>query len=235
MQNKQIVLVAESSETVCSTLCSALTAGAYHPLSAEDGRTSVSMISARCPDAVLLERTFPDIDGLEVLQRVRHWSAVPIIMLAPKERESDEVAALNSGADDYLVWPFGPEKLLARVRAVLRRSIGMERSGEVSKGVIRRGGLIIDVMHHSVTAKGCAVHLTQNEYRILLLLARHPGKVIAYSNILAQIWGQYAADDRQILRVNVANIRKKLEPDPSHPIYILTEGGVGYQLAAGSG
>lgn len=166
MQNKQIVLVAESSETVCSTLCSALTAGAYHPLSAEDGRTSVSMISARCPDAVLLERTFPDIDGLEVLQRVRHWSAVPIIMLAPKERESDEVAALNSGADDYLVWPFGPEKLLARVRAVLRRSIGMERSGEVSKGVIRRGGLIIDVMHHSVTAKGCAVHLTHHAERI---------------------------------------------------------------------
>ncbi len=231
MQNKPTVLVAESDGKTCSALCSELMAGEYCPFPAETGEASVFMISSRCPKAVLLGRSFPDMDGLEVLRRVRRWSGAPIIMLAQQEKESDEVAALNLGADDYLVWPFGAEKLLARVWAVLRRSIGMERSGEVSTGIIQRGGLVIDVLHHSVTAKGCAVHLTQNEYHILLILARHPGKVIAYSSIITQIWGQYAADDRQILRVNVANIRKKLEPDPANPVYILTEDGVGYRLA----
>lgn len=231
MQNKSIVLIAEHDAATSDTIYSTLAENGYRPLTAENGNTAISMISSHCPDIALLDQSLPDMEGLDVLKTVRAWTGLPIIILSSRGNESEEVKALDMGADDYISKPFGNCELLARIRAALRHSVSMVTGG-VSDGVLHCGGLTIDLLQHSVTVDGRKVHLTQNEYRIVTLLAKRPGKVLTYADIIGQVWGHFAAEDRQILRVNMANIRKKIERDPAKPQYILTEIGVGYRMAS---
>lgn len=230
MQNKSIVLIAEHDAETSDSLSSALAENGYRPLTAENGNTAISMITSHCPDIALLDQALPDMEGLDVLKTVREWTGLPIIILSARGSEKEEVKALDMGADDYIAKPFGCCELLARIRTALRHSVKMETGG-VSDGVLHCGGLTIDLLQHSVAADGRKIHLTQNEYRIVALLAKHPGQVLSYADIIAQVWGHFAADDRQILRVNMANIRKKIERDPADPKYILTEIGIGYRMA----
>lgn len=230
MQNKSTVLIAESKTESSNSISVALQAGGYRPLTAENGSTAISMISSHCPDIVLLDQSLPDMEGLEVLQSVRKWSGIPIIMLSARGNENEEVKALDMGADDYIMKPFGFSELFARIRTALRHSIKMETGEDITTGVLQRGNLVINLAQRSVMADGRKIHLTQNEYKIVLLLAKHPGEVLTYSYIIEQVWGHFAADDRQILRVNMANIRRKIEPSPAEPTYIVTEVGVGYRM-----
>lgn len=232
MQNKSTVLIAENDAEISDSISSTLAENGYRPLTAENGNTAISMITSHCPDIALLDQALPDMEGLDVLKTVREWTRLPIIILSSRGNENEEVKALDMGADDYIAKPFGFSELLARIRMALRHSVKMETGGDISDGVLHCGGLTVDLLQRCVTVEGKKVHLTQNEYRIVLLLAKHAGKVMTYSDIIEQVWGHFAADDRQILRVNMANIRKKIECDPAEPRYIVTEIGVGYRMAA---
>lgn len=230
MQNKSTVLIAENEAGFSSSVSAMLQAGGYRALTAENGSTAISMISSHCPDIVLLDSGLPDMDGLDVLQAVRKWSGIPIIIFSEHSDENEEVKALDMGADDYIMKPFGSSELLARIRTALRHSIKMETGEDITTGTLQRGRLVINLAERAVTADGRSVHLTQNEYKIVLLLAKHCGEILTYSYIIEQVWGHFAADDRQILRVNMANIRRKMEPNPAEPKYIVTEVGVGYRM-----
>ncbi len=176
------------------------------------------------PDLVILDLGLPDMDGIEVTRRIREWSKIPIIILSVREQEDDKIAALDAGADDYLTKPFGMGELLARIRTVIRR----QTTGN-SEPVLTIGGLVVDLANRLVTANGKEVQLTPTEYDILRALVIHAGKVLTNRQLLKQVWGE-GYDDLHILRVNISNLRHKLEPDPSRPTYIHTEPGVGYRL-----
>lgn len=232
MQNRFTVLVAEHDAETRDAISSVLQANGYRPLPAENGAAAVSMISSLCPDVILLEQELPDMEGLEVLKKVRSWTGLPILILSSRGSEKEEVRALDMGADDYLRKPFGYSELLARIRMAQRHSVKMEYGDDAKNGILKNGGLVIDLLRRIVTMEGKEIHLTQNEYRILLFLAKQPGKVLTYEEIIKHVWGHFAADDRQILRVNIANIRKKIESNPADPKYILTEIGIGYRMAS---
>jgi two-component system KDP operon response regulator KdpE len=176
------------------------------------------------PDLLILDLGLPDIDGLEVTRRFREWSQTPIIILSVREQEEDKIAALDLGADDYLTKPFGMGELLARIRTVLRRSTSV-----ASEPIFSQGDLFVDMGSRIVKMKGREVQLTPTEYEILRILVSSYGKVITNPQLLKQVWG-IGYDDMHILRVNISNLRHKLEPDPSRPTYIHTEPGVGYRL-----
>jgi two-component system KDP operon response regulator KdpE len=174
---------------------------------------------------ILLDLGLPDIDGIEVVRRIREWSSVPIIILSVREREGDKVAALDTGADDYLTKPFGVDELLARIRAALRRSLQ-----QVPEPVFTSGGLQVDLNLRQVTVEGNEVQLTPTEYDILRLFVTHAGKVLTHSQIIKQVWGLTYLEQPHVLRVNISNLRRKIEIDPSRPRHIVTELGVGYRL-----
>lgn len=230
MNNKPTVLIIEDEAGISNFISTVLEANGYRTLIASSGGTAQSMIPSHCPDVVLLDLGLPDVDGLEVLKRVREWSGVPIIVVSARGNEQDKVTALDMGADDYIVKPFGSSELLARIRTAIRHSIRMETGEEHPAGVFRRGGLMIDFNKRIVTVDGKDVHLTQIEFKIVALIARHAGQVLTYATIIDHVWGHFAQSDRQILRVNMANIRRKLEKNPAEPQYILTEVGVGYRM-----
>jgi two-component system KDP operon response regulator KdpE len=181
-------------------------------------------LASRVPDVVILDLVMPGTDGFDVLRETRTWSQVPIIVLSARGQEHDKVRALNWGADDYLTKPFGMEELLARLRAVLRRV------GEPAPQRSAFGTVTIDLGRHVVTREGTEVHLTPNEYNLLRVLVSNPGKVLTHRHLLQQVWGGYAAENVQQLRVYINYLRRKLEDDPSHPRWITTEPGVGYRL-----
>ncbi|HYO30069.1 MAG TPA: response regulator [Thermomicrobiales bacterium] len=193
----------------------------------EDGQAALIAIAARVPDAVVLDLVMPVLDGFAVLRDVRAWSAVPIIVLSARGRESDKVEALDLGADDYLTKPFGIAELLARLRAVLRRS----RSAD--QPVLAVGDVEIDLARRVVTKAGAEVHLTPTEYDLLRVLAADADKVLTHRRLLERVWGSHAADNAQLLRVYVNYLRRKLEDDPTRPRLVLTEPGVGYRLRTG--
>lgn len=232
MQNRFTVLIAEHDSETRDAISSVLQANGYRPLPAENGAAAVSMISSLCPDVVLLEQELPDMEGLEVLKEVRTWTCLPVLILSSRGSEKEEVRALDMGADDYLRKPFGYPELLARIRMAQRHSVKMEFGDSAENGVLKSGDLVIDMLRRTISMGEKGIHLTQNEYRILLFLAKQPGKVLTYEEIIKHVWGHFAADDRQILRVNIANIRKKIETDPADPKYILTEIGIGYRMAS---
>lgn len=231
MQNKPTVLITEDDSELRSFLSSTLQADGYRTLTAANGGSALSMISSHCPDIVLLNLGLPDMDGLEILSSVRKWSDVPIVILSSRTDENSVVRALDMGADDYIVKPVRTPEFLARIRAALRHGARMGAGPGLSADRLVCGQLTVDLGQRSVSVGGRAVHLTQNEFKIVLLLAKHAGEVLSYSYILEHVWGNFAADDRQILRVNMANIRRKIERDPSNPRHILTEVGVGYRLS----
>ncbi len=231
MQNKPTVLITEDDSELRSFLSSTLQADGYRTLTAANGGSALSMISSHCPDIVLLNLGLPDMDGLEILSSVRKWSDVPIVILSSRTDENSVVRALDMGADDYIVKPVRTPEFLARIRAALRHGARMGAGPGLSADRLVCGQLTVDLGQRSVSVGGREVHLTQNEFKIVLLLAKHAGEVLSYSYILEHVWGNFAADDRQILRVNMANIRRKIERDPSNPRHILTEVGVGYRLS----
>jgi two-component system KDP operon response regulator KdpE len=188
------------------------------------GQEALTALALERPDLVLLDLGLPDMDGVEVTRRLREWSQVPVIILSVREQETDKIAALDAGADDYLTKPFGVGELLARIRTVLRRQV----SGS-SEPIFTLGDLKVDLANRLVTVDGREVQLTPTEYDLLRALVIQAGKVLTNHQLLRLVWGE-GYDDLHILRVNISNLRHKIEPDPSRPTYIHTESGVGYRL-----
>ncbi|HSR11090.1 MAG TPA: response regulator [Thermodesulfobacteriota bacterium] len=189
------------------------------------GREGLAAALAVRPEIVILDLGLPDMDGLDVLKRLREWTEVPVIILSVREREGEKVAALDAGADDYVTKPFGIGELLARMRVALRRSIQ-----KAAEPVYQVDGLEVDLEKRRVLIEGAEVQLTPTEYDLLRLLVTHAGKVLTHAQILKQIWGPAYLDQPHVLRVNISNLRRKIEPEPERPRYILTELGVGYRL-----
>lgn len=226
--NKPNILVVEDESYIKKVLETALSAGGYRTLSAENAAQARTAMSSHMPDMVLLDLGLPDMDGLKLLKEFRQWSSSPVIVVSARSTEQDKILALDYGADDYITKPFSAPELLARIRAVLRRN----SSGAATTDVYSVGDFKIDFARRAVSVGNELIRLTQVEYRIVELLARNPGKVLTYGFIISNIWGPYAdAENNRILRVNMAHIRKKIESDSMKPKYILTEMGVGYRMA----
>lgn len=232
MEVRDKVLVVEDDAGICNVITAVLTTNRYEVITAASGREADSLIRSHCPDLVLLDLGLPDMDGLEIIRRVREWSQLPVVVVSARSQEADKVAALDAGADDYIVKPFGAAELLARIRTALRhaRSAGAP-ADIVQTGRVRVGELEIDYNRRQVTVGGTPVHLTPNEYKILALLGKNTGRVLTYDAIIRELWGPDTQSDNQILRVNMANIRRKIEQNPAEPQYVFTEAGVGYRMA----
>ncbi len=227
MNSMTTILIVEDDERIRSYIKTILSTSDYSVLETGNARTALAMIASHSPDLILLDLGLPDGDGAELICSVREWSQVPIIVVSARGYERDKVTALDNGADDYITKPFGTDELLARIRAALRH--GKVRTGGVEK-VYAGKGLRVDAERRLVSVDDKLIHLTQTEYRIVLLLCRHSGKVLTYDFMIREVWGPFSGCDTQILRVNMANIRRKLEKDPAMPEYITTEIGVGYRM-----
>ena len=231
MNQKIKILVIEDEKNILSFITSVLTAQQYQVIPASTGRDGLSQAASQCPDLILLDLGLPDMDGMNIIKKVRAWTSVPIIVISARTQEDDKVQALDNGADDYITKPFGNPELLARIRTALRHSNRMQTDDPLALRPYRSGNLYIDFEKHLATRDGQEIHLTQNEFKIVALLAKNCGRVLTYDRLIEHIWGPYSENDNTILRVNMANIRRKLEPNPAEPIYIFTEIGIGYRLA----
>ena len=229
MTNKQAVLIIEDQKKIGNYIETIITSNQYKAIRARNGMSGISMCVSHHPDLILLDLGLPDIDGMDVLRKIREFSTVPVIVISARSQEAEKVEALDAGADDYVTKPFGPEELLARIRTALRHRI-LVNAFAAKEPNYSRDGLVIDFDKRLVTLEGKAIHLTQIEYKLVSLLARNAGRVLTYDFILKEIWGPYADTDNQILRVNMANIRRKIEKNPAEPHYIFTEIGVGYRM-----
>ena len=229
MTNKQVILIIEDEKNIGNYIETIVISNGYKALRAMNGMSGLSLCTSHHPDLILLDLGLPDIDGGEVLERVRGFSAVPVIVISARTQEGEKVQALDKGADDYITKPFGSEELLARIRTALRHSAQIASTGP-RETVYSRDGLVIDFDKRLVTLKDKEVHLTQIEYKLVSLLAEQSGKVLTYDYIISRIWGPFADSNNQILRVNMAHIRRKLEINPAEPQYIYTEIGVGYRM-----
>jgi len=223
----QRILIVDDEPNILATVAPLLRSNGYDVLSAMTGRAALESVDRDTPDLIVLDLGLPDLDGVEVCRHIRQTSSAPIIVLSARGAEGDKVAALDAGADDYVTKPFGAEELLARIRAALRRS----DSSFGTAGPIIRGGLTIDRERFRVMRDGEEVRLTPKEFELLTYLAQHPGRVLTHRAILKAIWGPHATDQPEHLRVLVGSLRKKIEPNPSSPKYILTEPWVGYRFA----
>lgn len=234
MEIRQRILVVEDEASIANFIRTTLCANGYEAIIAANGREALSMISSHCPDLMILDLGLPDMDGLDIIHAVREWTQLPIIVVSARMQERDKVDALDAGADDYIVKPFGTSELLARIRTELRHSRNKASTPEVSsEGVFTAGALTIDYNKRQVLVNGENAHLTQNEYRIISLLGIHAGRVLTYKFIMKELWGPGAPDNYQILRVHMANIRRKIERNPAEPEFIFTELGVGYRMIEG--
>lgn len=232
MPIKNVILVVEDEHSIRSFISAVLTANGYEVLEATRGADAYMMITSHCPDLVLLDLGLPDMDGMKIIRSVREWSQVPIVVVSARTHERDKVEALDAGADDYLAKPFGTSELLARIRTAIRHAhVKGVNEAVVQTGRYECGGLMIDYDKRRVYVEGRDVGLTQNEYKMVALLGRYAGKVLTYEFITKEIWGPRMTGDNQILRVNMANIRRKMEKNPAEPVYIFTEIGVGYRMA----
>ncbi|WP_029004607.1 response regulator [Azorhizobium doebereinerae] len=222
------ILVVDDEPAIHRFLTPALSAAGYAVARADDGAGALRAIATHPPDAVLLDLGLPDMDGKEVIARVRQFSRLPIIVLSARDREAEKIEALDLGADDFVNKPFGVGELMARIRAALR-----QRSGEAhaADAVLRAGPLEIDRPRHRVTRDGQEIKLTPKEFELLVYLARHPGKVLTHRQILGAVWGPAHLEDTQYLRVYVGQLRQRLEAEPATPALILTEPGIGYRMA----
>lgn len=225
------VLIVEDEEAIINVLSSILIANEYIPVVAKNGGQALTMLRSFQPDVVLLDLGLPDMDGLDILKKVKEVHPCPVLVVSARDKEWEKVEALDLGADDYITKPFGTSELLARIRVALRnRGDGEERTPS-NKGLYCCGKLRIDLDKHVVLLDNERIHLTKNELRIIELLSRNPGKVLTYDYLIKNIWGSDMPENNRILRVNMANIRRKLEENPAEPKYIITEIGVGYRLA----
>lgn len=234
MSNKYLIVIVEDEYNISSFVSAVLQANGFDTMVARNGAEAIILITSHCPDLVLLDLGLPDMDGQGIIENVRGWSNVPIIVVSARTRERDKVMALESGADDYITKPFGTSELLARIRTALRHV--QLREGEQAQrqtGVFHTGDLEVDYDKRRVYVNGEDAHLTQNEYKIVALLSKYSGRVLTYDSIIKHIWGPNAKQGNQILRVNMANIRRKIEPSTAEQRYIMTEMGVGYRMAEG--
>ena len=230
MEIQPQVLIIEDEASISAFISAILSANQYRALTATSGREGLALVSSYAPDVVLLDLGLPDMDGAEVLRIIRAQTATPVIIVSARGLERDKVAALDLGADDYIVKPFGTAELLARIRTALRhspKSMGSEPQGLTSKTI---GELCIDYQKRLVTLRGETLHLTPNEYKLLALLSINAGKVLTHDALIREVWGLYE-NENHALRVNMANLRRKIEENPGSPRYILTEMGVGYRMA----
>ena len=218
-------MVVDDEEAIRRFLHVTLTSQGYEIIEAASGQEALSSVSSQGPELIILDLALPDIDGVEVTRRVRQWTQIPIIILSVRGSEKDKVAALDAGAEDYLTKPFSAGELLARIRVACRYL--SKRSAEP---VLVSGELKIDLAARMVKVSGHEIQLTPTEYDILRILANHAGRVLTHRQILAEVWGEQYRDELHMLHVNISNLRRKTEPDPSRPRYIITESGVGYRF-----
>jgi len=223
------ILVVDDEPAIRRFLRAALADGQFVLVEAANGHAALSAAVTAKPNVILLDLGLPDLDGVDVIERIRQWSPVPIIVLSVRDREADKVRALDAGADDYLTKPFGVGELLARIRVMLRRSVQQEPAP-----VIRIDELEIDLARRLVKLRGEVVALTPTEYELLRLLVTNAGKVLTHRQVLKRIWGAAYLEQPHVLRVNISNLRHKIETDASRPRYILTESGVGYRFKSES-
>ena len=234
MPIKNVILVVEDEHSIRSFISAVLTANGYEVLEATRGADAYMMITSHCPDLVLLDLGLPDMDGMKIIRSVREWSQVPIVVVSARTHERDKVEALDAGADDYLAKPFGTSELLARIRTAIRHTRTTGGNPLIAKeNKFRAQGLLIDYDKYRVYVDGQDANLTQNEFKLVALLGRYAGRVLTYDYLIREIWGPNKAYDNQILRVNMANIRRKIEKNPAEPQYIFTEVGVGYRMIEG--
>lgn len=223
--SNQRILVVDDESPIRRYLRAALSAQGFTIYEAANGLEALNAVIADRPDIIILDLGLPDIDGIEVTRRLREWSQIPIIILSVREAEQDKIAALDAGADDYLTKPFGTGELMARMRVAMRRL-----TSKPDDPVIQVGGLQMDISRRVVTVNENEISLTPTEYDILRLLMQNAGKVITHHHLLRQVWGTAYDSEMHILRVNISNLRRKIETDPARPNYIHTEPGVGYRL-----
>ena len=229
---REKILVIEDEKSISRLICSVLRKQEYEVIQAWSGKEGMMLISSACPDLIILDLGLPDMDGMEILRELRGWSAMPVIVVSARSHERDKVDALDAGADDYLTKPFGAGELLARVRTAIRHTRTASGNSEVARqGTYTVGDLVIDYDKHQVLVNGENARLTLSEFRIVALLGKHAGKVLTYDYIMRELWGPGAGKNNQILRVNMANIRRKIEINPAEPKHIFTEVGVGYRMA----
>jgi two-component system KDP operon response regulator KdpE len=228
--SEPVIVLIEDEPQIRRFLRATLTGQGYRLFEAGTGTDGVVEVATRQADVVIIDLGLPDMDGLEVIRRVREWSAVPIIVLSARGQERDKVAALDAGADDYIGKPFGAGELLARVRVALRHGAGAAREGEEAPFTI--GDLKVDRLHRRVFVGATEARLTPIEYRLLVTLVKHAGKVLTHQHLLREVWGPGHTEQAHYLRVYMAHLRHKLEAEPARPRYLLTEPGVGYRLAA---
>ena len=232
MDIKDRVLIGEDDKSIRNFLRTVLEANNFDVITAVTGAEAYSMATSQCPDLVILDLGLPDMDGMKILKGIREWSAMPILVVSARSHERDKVEALDAGADDYITKPFGTSELLARVRMAIRHARAAFLMPDGGKtGNFRSGDLTIDYDKHRVYIREQDAGLTQNEFRIVSLLGKYAGKVLTYDFIIKEIWGPNMKNDNRILRVNMANIRRKIETNPAQPQYIFTEVGVGYRMA----
>ena len=224
----QILLIEDEIE-IRRFLRASLVANEYELIEAASGEEGIRLAALRQPDLIILDLGLPDIDGLEVTRRLREWSKTPMIVLSARLKEGDKIAALDAGADDYLTKPFGMGELLARMRVALRHAL--QAASPQNEAVFTTGELRVDLAKRQVFVGEAEVHLTPIEYKLLVLLVQHAGKVLTHQHLLREVWGPGYANESHYLRVYMGQLRHKLEADPARPKYLLTEPGVGYRLA----
>ncbi len=231
MNPKISIILIEDEQNICNFIATALKASDYKLTIAHTGKDGLSMITSQCPDVILLDLGLPDMDGMEIIKSIRTWSSIPIIVISARTQEQEKVLALDSGADDYITKPFGTSELIARIRTSIRHSNRLATDSMLNTRPYHAQGLVLDFDKRLVSLNGKEIHLTQIEFKLLSLLAKNSGRVLTYSYIIGEIWGPYADDsNNQILRVNMANIRRKIEENPAEPKYVFTEIGIGYRM-----
>lgn len=221
------ILLVEDEPQMRRFLRASLTSHGFRLLEAGTAKEAMALATSQSPEVILLDLGLPDGDGIALARSLREWSRVPIIVISARGREADKVEALDAGSDDYLTKPFGVNELLARIRVALRHA---DQAAGTSEPVVEIGPLRIDLAQREVTLGGRELHLTPNEYRLLALLARHPGKVLTHRQILKEVWGPAHAGETHYLRVYMAQLRRKIEVDPARPQLLVTEPSVGYRL-----
>ena len=231
--SKNSILLIEDEENIRSFIATALKNQNYKITLASSGKEGLHLSASLCPDIILLDLGLPDLDGMEVIKQLRSWTPVPILVISARTNEHEKARALDWGADDYITKPFSTVELLARIRTSLRHSSQMQDMSSNEPRPYHCKDLTIHFENHVVTLDKKIIHLTQIEYKLLTLLAKNSGKVLTYTYLMEKIWGPYTDSNNQILRVNMANIRRKIEKNPAAPEYVFTEIGIGYRMEEG--
>ncbi len=229
--SRNTILLIEDEENIRSFISTTLKNQGYKIITAATGTEGLHLSASLCPDGSLMYLGLPDMDGMDLIRQLRTWTSVRVIVISARSNEHEKAKALDCGADDYITKPFSTVELLARIRTSLRHSSQMSDQPAMHQKPYHHKALTINYSDHVVTLEGNIIHLTQIEYKLLTLLARNSGKVLTYTFIMEKIWGPYVDNNNQILRVNMANIRRKIEKNPAAPEYVFTEIGIGYRMA----